>query len=176
VSPSLHDEEVDWFRRDGVLLGVFSNSIPDVLLSGRLHVSPGKSVLRFRHGTEFHLRSLHRIGVYNITLYYHVVPVLPYLFLGAEDGVSKRKQLERRKPATNRTRARSESDQNAGRCSCWVLVLLASYYGYRPNRHEQWSTNASQTGLLLLRFVNLHVVSHKPSVVRPHEPLVPGGI
>jgi len=132
--------------------------------------------LRFRHGAEFHLRSLHGIGVYNITIYRHVLPVLPYLFLGTESGVSARKPFKRRKPATTRARARSESDKNAGRCSCWVLVLLVSDYSHRPNRHEQWSTNASQTSLLLLRIVDLLVVRHKPGIVRPHQPLVPRGI
>jgi len=104
------------------------------------------------------------------------VPVLPNLFLGAESGVSPRKQLEHRKHAADRARARGESDKNAGRCSCWVLMLLASYYGHRPNRHEQWRTNACQTSLLLLRIVDLHVVSHKSCVVRANEPLVSRGI
>lgn len=78
--------------------------------------------------------------------------------------------------SNSNARARSESDKNIGRCSCWLLMLLASYYGHQPNRHEQWSTNASQAGLLFLWIVDLHFLSHKSSLVRSHEPLVPRGI
>lgn len=87
VSPSLHDEEIDWIRCRRALLGVFPNSVPDVLRPGRLHVSLRKSVLCFCHGAEFHFRSLYGIGVYNISLYHHVVPVLSYLYFSVQRAV-----------------------------------------------------------------------------------------
>lgn len=174
VKPSLYRRVFKTKKSTGFAVGVLCLACFPTL-SPMFYAREGslrKSVLCFCHGAEFYLRSLYGIGVYNIPLYHHVVPVLSYLFLGAEGGFSTRKQLKRRKPAANRSRARSESYKDVGRCSCWVLMLLVSYYDHRPNRHEQWCTNASETSVLLLRIVDLHVVSHKPGVVRAPQPFV----
>lgn len=141
-----------------------------VLRARRLPVSPGKGILRVLYGPEPHFRHLYGTVIDHNAVYHHVVPVLAHILLGAERRVPARK-LERRKPA-NHSRARGESDQNAGRSSSWVLVLLVSYCGHRPDRYEQWCTNPTATSVLLVRIINLHVLGYKPGVVWAHEPIV----
>ena len=90
-----------------------------------LPISPGEILLHLRHGAEFHLRSVHGIGIYRLTLHHNVVPVPSNLLLCAKRGVSPIK----RKPAEC-ARAGGKRDQDTGRCSGWILVLFDPYRGH----------------------------------------------